>query len=109
MKAYISVDLDSPELSQVVESWERVSMFGGPHGRVSSGGDGVHIVNKLVLPETVYVNESARKFAGDDLFRIKCDKIDVLHSNQVLYDSKTILKAGSWTDNLAKLITELLK
>lgn len=106
---YVSVDLDSPSLQQIEESWHRVALFGRPKGRVSSGGKGVHIVNRLVLPEYVHVNEHIRRFCGDDSFRIKGDKIDVLHANQVLYDSKNVLKAGEWTDSLAQLIAEYLK
>lgn len=106
---YVSVDLDEPSIMQIAESWERVSLFGTPMGRVSSGGYGVHIVNRETLPETVHVNEHIRRYCGDDEGRIQGDKKDTQNNNQVLYDSKSVLQAGSWTDSLGELIAEYIE
>jgi len=111
MEPYVTVDLDNPQLGRIVKSWKRVSVLcditgsGGPYGRVSSSGTGVHIRTHWYRPHEVEVRSVLRRMCLDDKNRIAGDMENEIETNQVLYDSKgATAHCGPWVRSLGDLI-----
>jgi len=103
--SYITIDLDWPSKLYISMCWHRVEGMGyNPEGRVSSSGHGVHIRSSETPAYPIEINESERRYCGDDPKRIAGDIDDDLNSNQVLWDEKNGSEAGPWTDSLDELI-----
>jgi len=100
---FVTVDLDSPSIVEVLEAWHYLDYVGGSVcGRVSSSGRGVHIRADGVEGEA----EHHRRMAGDDSKRIELDIVRDYRPEQVLFDSKKDDGAGSWVNDVESLIKE---
>lgn len=103
---YVSIDLDWPSKFEITRAWYGVQQYGGePRGRVSSGGHGVHIRNRMVLPERVPVAEAPRRDLGDDPKRVDRDVQNSGAPNQLLWDYKHGNRSDEWTDSLTELLS----
>jgi len=102
----ITIDLDGPTTNEIVHAWLYAKWYGGdgPFGRLSSSKTGIHIKTQWAIPEDMGIEESHRKAAGDDPYRILGDRFNVMENNQVLYDKKRGRYAGPWCNNLHTLL-----
>lgn len=103
----VSVDLDKPSRLCILKTWSNArAMFPGTRirGRISSSGEGVHIVIDLQepIPYTAMIN--ARRELSDDHKRIHYDETRPDSKPcQILFDTKNGKRAGEWTTDIEHL------
>jgi len=92
----VSVDLDTPAVADILESWDLLSQYGDGivWGRVSSSGKGVHLEVHGVDSD---VADRLRVAAGDDRKRMWYDAVTDLKPKQILFDRKNGRQAQEWT------------
>jgi len=99
----VTVDLDTPAVSDIVDSWDLLSQHGDGivWGRVSSSGKGVHLEVHNVTKDKASMLRSA---AGDDKKRMWYDTVTHIKPKQILFDRKNGRKAQQWTTSFEDVI-----
>jgi len=99
----VTIDLDTPAVSDIVDSWDLLSQHGDGivWGRVSSSGKGVHLEVHGVSKDTAPMLRSA---AGDDKKRMWYDTVTHIKPKQILFDEKNGRKAQQWTTSYEDVI-----
>ena len=99
----VTIDLDTPAVSDIVDSWDLLSQHGDGivWGRVSSSGKGVHLEVHGVSKDKAPMLRSA---AGDDKKRMWYDTVTHIKPKQILFDEKNGRKAQQWTTSYEDVI-----
>lgn len=101
----VTADIDNATELEVVTAWQRLSELGMVKGRVSSGGEGVHLTVFARLSEDSV--KVMRRLAYDDTRRFHFDYTRNRTAKQVLFKHKPGRKAGPWRTELDHLIADL--
>ena len=103
---WITIDLDKPSRADILRVWYNLRLT-KPRilkGRISSGGEGVHIAAMLPHAISEYDMLEARRALGDDPQRIYFDETrPESKPSQILFDTKRGKNAGEWTEDVEHL------
>lgn len=103
----VTIDLDMADPLDIYKAWFNLLDLGADSikGRVSSGGNGVHL--KAYGFGTEWPHYKIREMIGDDPMRIEKDRQKPWRPKGVLFDSKGDNQAGGWVDDPFSLVEEL--
>lgn len=105
----LSADLDDPHPVDILQAWRRLSRrCSGLQGRVSSGGDGVHL-RGFGFDGTPREAGDVRLFAGDHDARVDYDLDYTRKPSQILFTRKGGRSAGPWVDSPGALVDDYLQ
>lgn len=103
---WATIDLDRPTRLDIIRVWYNLRHT-RPRvlkGRISSSGEGVHIVAALSSPVNEEELLSIRRALGDDPRRILYDETrPEAKPSQILFDTKNGKHAGEWVYDIESL------
>lgn len=103
---WVTIDLDRPSRLDIIRVWYNLRHT-HPRilkGRISSSGEGVHIVAAMSSPIEEQEALAIRRALGDDPNRIIFDEQrPESKPSQILFDSKRGKHAGEWVYDLESL------
>lgn len=102
----ITIDLDKPSRLDIYRVWYNALQYRPEsiYGRISSGGEGIHLI--ITLPQPLPYEEmiAARRHLCDDPARIHYDETRPIGKpSQILFTAKHARRAGEWTDEIERL------